>query len=195
MLEFKRGTYEDMFAAAHLCREQGLDMPMLALLYTTLDALAWAAHEPAEKSVKQRFVKICDTYLFPNSKITCSSLELYAARCSILHKLSWESDLSLSGQARSVTYSFGASDSTDAQEASKLIPASIGTFVHIHVDDLYAAIAFTWKRIMDASENQPELAERLLSSKNKQYASLDPVSTEILYKNLSALNSRSNSSM
>jgi hypothetical protein len=194
MSEFKRGTYEDMFAAAYLCREQGLDIPMLALLYTTLDAMAWAVYGSTEKSVKKRFVKICETYLFPNLKITCTSLELYAARSSILHNLGWESDLSLKGEARSVTYSFGASASTDAQEACKLIPVSIGTFVHMHADDLYEAIALTRKKVMVAAENDTELAKRLISSKSKQYASLNSESTEILLKNLSALNSRSNSS-
>jgi hypothetical protein len=192
MPDFKRGTFEDMLVAAHHCRNLALDLPMLALLYTTLDALAWAVYESTEKSVKQRFVKICDAYLFPNAKITCTSLELYAARSSILHKLGWESELSLKGQARSVTYSFGASDSTAAQEASKLIPASIGTFVHIHADDLYEAIACTWKRVMNAAKNEPTLAACLTSSKDKQYASLNPASTEILYEKLLALQSRDN---
>jgi hypothetical protein len=190
MSEFKRGTFEDMLVAAHHCRNLTLDLPMLALLYTTLDALAWAVYESTEKSIKHRLVKICDTYLFPNAKIKCTSLELYAARSSILHKLGWESELSQKGQARSVTYSFGVSDSTVAQEASKIIPASLGTFVHIHADDLYEAIAFTWKRVMDAAKNEPSLATRLTLSKDKQYASLNPASTEVLYKKLLALKNR-----
>lgn len=40
----ERGTFETMFEAASLCRERGLDIAMLALLYTSLDALAWAVY-------------------------------------------------------------------------------------------------------------------------------------------------------
>ena len=40
----ERGTFETMFKAASLCRDRGLDIAMLALLYSSLDALAWAVY-------------------------------------------------------------------------------------------------------------------------------------------------------
>jgi hypothetical protein len=192
MLEYKRGTFEDMLVAAGQCGKLGLDLPMLVLLYTTLDALAWAVYAPTEKTVKQRFLKICDDYLFPNPKIPCASIDLYAARCSILHNLGWESDLSQKGEAISLVYCFGEDDSTYVQQASKLIPESIGKFIHLRAFDLFEAIANTWKRVMDKAKSEPSLAARLTSSKDKQYASLNPASTEILYEKLLALQSRDN---
>ena len=39
-----QNTFEKMFEAAELCRDQALDVPMLVLIYTSLDTLAWAVY-------------------------------------------------------------------------------------------------------------------------------------------------------
>ncbi len=196
MPEFKRGIFEDMFDAAYVCRQRGLNIPMLALPYTTLDALAWSVYASLQKKydVRGNFVKTCDSFLFPNPKITCTSLELYAARCGILHNLGWESDISRNKQARVVIYSFGSDVSKFAQEAPNVIPTALGKFVHLHADDLYLAIALTWWRIMDATRSDPKLAARLIASTDKQYRSLDPKSTDILFEKFIALQRKFNGS-
>jgi len=82
----KKSTFAKIFEAAALCRQQGLDVPMLVLVYTALDTLAWALYNENVSKVGERFISLCDTYVIPTSDINCTALDLYAARCSILHR-------------------------------------------------------------------------------------------------------------
>jgi hypothetical protein len=42
MSGLEKSTFTKMFDAAELCRQRALDIPMLVLVYTALDTLAWA---------------------------------------------------------------------------------------------------------------------------------------------------------
>lgn len=68
-------------------------MPMLVLIYTTLDTLAWAVFGHEVREVKRCFVALYENYRLRDSSLGCTALEPYAARCSILHSLGWESAL------------------------------------------------------------------------------------------------------
>lgn len=44
MSVLEKSTFAKMFEAAELCRERALDIPMLVLVYTAMDTLAWALY-------------------------------------------------------------------------------------------------------------------------------------------------------
>lgn len=93
MSPLEKSTFAKMFEVAELCRQHALDVPMLVLVYTAKDTLAWALHGDTTHGVRDRLTAICDSHILPGSSIQWSALELYAARCSVLHTLGWESDL------------------------------------------------------------------------------------------------------
>src|SRR5690242_19662542 len=95
-----RPSFEKLLEGISACIERGLDVPCLVLTYTGFDALAWTVYGATIHETKRRFVKLCETHVFPLSSLGCSALDLYAARCSILHSLGWESSLSQGGDAR-----------------------------------------------------------------------------------------------
>lgn len=166
-----RNTFEKMFEAASLCRECALDIPMLVLIYASLDTLAWAVYGHEIKQVRNRFLRLCEVYVLPESKVDCTALELYAARCSILHSLGWESEVSKSGNARSVLYSFGEVDAHSAHAALNI--EQPGKFVAIRADELVSATKIAVDHVIRKSEQDSALAARLAIADGKQYRSLD----------------------
>lgn len=171
MSVLERSTFEKMFDATELCRERALDVPMLVLVYTAMDTLAWALYGGNTQGVRERFTSLCENYILPGSGIPCAALELYAARCSVLHTLGWESDLSKAGKARSVYYSFGNDDPTLAQAALEL--TNPGKFVSLRPDDLLLALKAAVATVASLALNDEDLAVRLSIATGKQYRSLE----------------------
>ncbi|RYG86577.1 MAG: hypothetical protein EON58_21570, partial [Alphaproteobacteria bacterium] len=129
-------SFRKMFTAIALCRSVSLDIPLLVLTYTALDALAWARYGDQMGDVKERFLKFCDEHVLAGEVIRCTALDLYAARCAMLHSLGWESRLSEKGYAKAVVYAFGPGRSRAIEMLEQKAP---GKFVDVNADDLVSA--------------------------------------------------------
>ena len=175
-----RSTFEKMFEAASLCRERALDLPMLVLIYASLDTLAWAVYGHEIKEVGRRFELLCERYVLPKSKIDCTALELYAARCSIVHSLGWESKLSKTGKARAVFYSVGEADARSAYAALNIEQPD--KFVAVSADELLSATKMAVARIIQKAEHDSALAARFAIAEGKQYLSLDTKLSEPFFE-------------
>jgi hypothetical protein len=174
-----RGTFEKMFEAARLCRERALDIPMLVLIYTTIDTLAWAIYGDSIREVKRRFVAVCDDYVLREASFGCTALELYAARCSVLHSLGWESELSKAGKARAIYYSFGTDDPALYQQAIEL--SHPGQFLAVRADDLLTATEKAVASVSEAAKSDSALKERLDRAEGKQYRTLESKSSDAMF--------------
>jgi hypothetical protein len=76
-----------------LCLEKRRVLPALALLYAGLDIVASLERAPDERP-KPAFLRWVNSYMKPDERLGCTAVELYGARCGILHASSAESDLS-----------------------------------------------------------------------------------------------------
>jgi hypothetical protein len=188
MPPFEKSSFEEIFEAIALCRERHLSDPCLILTYTALDALAWTVYGDAIPESKKRFLKLCEEYALPLSKLHCSALDLYSARCSMLHSLGWESSLSQSGLARSAHYSFGS----DAQHVTQVALERIapGKFVGINADDLISATIATHHKIIEVAQSDGALDERLKHAEGKQYMSLTRETAERVFTIFAAKHDR-----
>lgn len=144
-----------------------------------MDTLAWALYGDKIQGVRERFTALCDNYILPGSGIQCAALDLYAARCSVLHTLGWESDLSKSGKARSVFYSFGTDDPMLAQTALEL--TNPGKFVSLRPDDLLLAVKGAVAAITTLASKDEGLAARLSIAAGKQYRSLESATGDQIF--------------
>ena len=85
------GLFESQTArlldAIHLCRSHGLTIPALMLVYATIDGMAWCARKHAEGDVTENdFTGWVETYMFQGSSSgELTAVDLYAARCAMLH--------------------------------------------------------------------------------------------------------------
>jgi hypothetical protein len=87
----------------------------LILIYAAIDIVA--SIESKSGSNKPSFMRWAHSYLIPAMSLDCTALELYAARCGILHSMTAESDLSRSGQARAIYYGWGDANSDELNSA------------------------------------------------------------------------------
>jgi len=79
--------------------------PALILLYSSLDIVASLSRPISQEDTSgEVFKKWVDTHMLPDSGLTCSAQDVWAARCGILHTLSLQSRLSRCGSARVLTY-------------------------------------------------------------------------------------------
>jgi hypothetical protein len=143
-----RYVASDLQAAADQCFRTGHQLPGLILVYSTIDtALIRPAGAPEGR--RQDFVDWVDTYLLPGSGLTCSALELYAARCAVVHTYGAGSRLSRAGRARTVAYGSGAPTrvrGTD-RDGRPVIP--------IHIATLWSALATALARFLQDLHASP----------------------------------------
>jgi hypothetical protein len=114
-------------------------MPSLILIYAGIDIMAWLSRDNNRGENQRSDFKIwVNTYLLPNSGLSCEANDLYAARCAILHSYTSESKLSRQGDAKKISYVWGTVDSNELQ---KYVDSSSqkGKVVAISVDTLFSA--------------------------------------------------------
>lgn len=169
----------DVFSAIDMCRERKLSTPLLVLVYSAIDTLAWTVYGENMNEVKMRFLEFCERYLLPNERIPCTALELYAARCAVIHSLGWESKLTTDGHARSLFYSFGMNDLKVAQEAYDLLRP--GQFIGISADELIAVTRRANHSLSKEAESDIGLRDRMDFVRGKQYMHLQQHESELLY--------------
>jgi hypothetical protein len=90
---------------------------------------------PAEG--RTAFVRWVNENMLKVHPLPCTALELYAARCGILHTFTAASDLSREGKVRMVVYAWGNAKAEDLDEASRRLGR---TDVAVHVRDLVDCI-------------------------------------------------------
>ena len=115
------------------CLERGQHFAALILLYAGIDIIA--SIEMKKGNNKNSFIRWADSYLIPAKSLACTAIELYSARCGILHTMTAESDLSRSGQARAIYYSWGSADSSALNSAIEMSEAK-GKVVIVNVEEL-----------------------------------------------------------
>jgi hypothetical protein len=96
--------FKQIIAAAELCISARLNTPALILLYSAIDAASWLCAEDPDGPVQKYFVAWVEKYLLTADKFGCSALDLWAARCGIVHTFSASSRLSREGKVHEIIY-------------------------------------------------------------------------------------------
>lgn len=114
---------------------------MLVLLYSSIDSMGLLDAPPTQTSASgDSFKNWVKKYLLTYPGLEYNEVDLWAARCAVLHTFTSESDLSKRGRAREVQYYSGPKDSPMAKAfvaATKIIDN--GKHVSAHIDDTYLA--------------------------------------------------------
>ncbi|HUW20012.1 MAG TPA: hypothetical protein VMW16_11990 [Sedimentisphaerales bacterium] len=108
---------DTLFKGIDSCEANKLVLPALMLIYSGIDIVASLERKKGE-GTQASFTRWVDMYLLKAVSLPCTSLELYAARCGILHGLTPESGLSRKGKAREVAYAWGIAKVSVLQEAA-----------------------------------------------------------------------------
>jgi len=124
----------NIIKSIELCLNAKLQISSLVLLYSGIDIMAWLNRPVSEEfATKKDFIRWVDDYLLPNPNIKCEAIDLYAARCAIIHSYSFSSRLSEEGKAKEIYYAWGKANVKSLQND---IDSSA---IAIHINDFLEA--------------------------------------------------------
>ncbi|MCX6026810.1 MAG: hypothetical protein NTY23_11225 [Chloroflexi bacterium] len=162
-------------SAAETCLEKRLHMPALILLYSAIDISGWLACLSDNKPVRDAFCEWVDKYMLPANQLSCTSLDLYAARCGLLHTFTPESRYSSTGDAKLFAYAWGKAKVADLRKSIELQGRT--DLIAIHVSDLLEAYRLGLARYLTDVDNDPSLGSTFDLKAGKFFA---PMSTRDL---------------
>ena len=161
----------DTLTAIQQCMTARQHMPTKILMYSLMDSMAWACSEKQHGSVRKNFEEWVEKWLMPHLSISGESikpLDLYAARCAVLHTMTPDSDLSASGRARMIAYAWGTAkteflDNFFSSENVKNVLA-------IHYDALLYALRNGIADCLEAGRLDEHLGRNLDFARKKHYS-------------------------
>jgi hypothetical protein len=121
--------------AADQCVACNRHLPALSLIYSIIDAAGWLNSEQVY-GTRKTYIDWVEQYLFPSIVLPCTALELYAARCGVVHSLAAESQLGNDGKARQVLYCWRPAPIELLESLAKVRPEPI---VPVYGDDISRA--------------------------------------------------------
>lgn len=161
-----RETVLDLYRGIAACLDQQLIVPTLMLLYAGIDTMAWLARPEDQDQVRRAdFIRWCEDYLLPDSRLKVSGVDLYGARCGILHSMAAESALTASGEAKVIWYAWGSARAEDLQKA---IGESGATAAAVHISALLEAFHNGLERFLARAEVDDELG-RLVERRAEKF--------------------------
>lgn len=122
-----RHVFDQVYSAADLCRRNHLYIPALTLIFNAIDAAGRISdlvggNDPWGRGrVQERFTKWVEQYLKPTTLFGCTALELYGARCGLMHELAPDSDLFRGGKVRRMVYAWSPTTKAQLAEVGRFL--------------------------------------------------------------------------
>jgi hypothetical protein len=115
-------------------------LPGLVLLDATIDILASLDRPDSKQDVtRDDFIAWVDAFLLPGRSLKCSAIDLYAARCGLLHTYAPESRLSRQRKAKGTYYAWGKAEVATFEQSMKNVGWKTPA-VGVHVNVLLKAV-------------------------------------------------------
>lgn len=150
------------------CLNKGRVLPSLCLLYSLIDVTASLERRPNEG--KAAFVRWVDENMLEKRPLPCTALELYAARCGVLHSFTPDSDLSRKGQARTIVYAWGRSKAEELAEVGKRLGR---TEVVLQIGDLIESFRVGLDAYLDEVVHDSERLRKIEQLETLWFTHLD----------------------
>jgi hypothetical protein len=126
---------------------------VLVLAYSLIDVLAWLAAPTNQEDVtRQDFVNFAEKYVIPRGQFECTGNDLYAARCSILHTFTAESQMSRKGNAIRIAYAWGVNN----PHSRKKLESYGMHWIMLSVDTLCTAVEDAARIFLEEIENNSD---------------------------------------
>ena len=128
-------NHMQMFIGIDLCLKQNLQFPTLSLIYSLIDSFSWITY--GDIPVETRYIKWIEEYMFKEKKLNVNAIDLYSARCAIIHTLTPNSNKSNNKKASVIAYAWG---NKDVEILEKSITNSNKNLKALHINDLYDSL-------------------------------------------------------
>jgi hypothetical protein len=167
--DVRRRALQSMVDAMAACIVKGLILPCLVLLYTAIDIVAWMNRPKGkEDSTGRDFQDWVSQYMLPETDLGCSPIDLWSARCALLHSYGPESRHTRRGEARQLNYYFASPEKAaclKAQLEQALVAEGI-TAVPVRTEDLVYAFIQAVERWESSIQEDPQKSQ-LVNSRSR----------------------------
>jgi hypothetical protein len=123
-------NYFEYFQGIEKCIDSNFLLPALTLIYSGIDSMAWIAY--GDISVRERYIEWIENYMYKAKKLKLRPIDLYAARCAILHTLTPDSDLSKQSRAKPLNYAYGNAKIEALERGNNKLGYSDNTCLHLN---------------------------------------------------------------
>lgn len=148
-----------------LLLDEKLILPILILLYASIDisAYVWAGGD--DNKAGERFKKFAEKYIIKHI-LELTSEDMWGARCAILHTSTPESTASKKGPARQILYSWSSSE---IETSKKIIAEETHKYVATSIEDLLKAFASAIDEFLSDLEKDADLYRLCMERVSKFY--------------------------
>ena len=158
----------DHAVSVRLCIDNGLILPALTLIYTGTDLAASLARPLGQPKVtRSDFIRWAETYMECRQRLGVEGIDLYGARCGIVHTYTPDSDLYREGKAKRIMYSWG---DQEPQSATSLVRGLGYSEIFIKVEVLFEVFCIGLDKFAEAIATDKELEARVLSPAGQLFA-------------------------
>lgn len=145
-----------MLAGIQACLDAQCLVSAVTLMFSSIDALAALTRPVGQTDTRgANFQEWVERFLHPDRRLNCTSLDLWGARCGVLHTYSPESTRAFDKGAKRIFYRWREGPAADA---GRRIPANSLAIV---IEDLLASLVDATHDYMAELATDAELEERL----------------------------------
>jgi hypothetical protein len=167
--ETARKAITDLLEAATICLMHEKVLPGVCLVFIAMDTMAALSRPAGTSHGRRHFVEWVEKYLLLGSGLPCTALEIYAARCGLLHSQSPRSQLSKAGQVRDIWYALGSVTAAEMQAAADQGSRS-GRVIVVQLEQLIQAVQVATVRFGTAVNFDLELEELVAEQSRTMFA-------------------------
>lgn len=164
-------NYYQLIQATEECINNHMIVPSLILIYSAIDSASWIASDNPNEGVGSRFKKWVDTWMLNAGEIKCTSEEIYAARCGILHTLTPTSKLSQDKGVRQIAYAWGKAKNEELEESISALSMD-DDIVSVHLEDLFLAFRRGFADYLEYVFNNEVEKAKFLSKSGQHFANI-----------------------
>ena len=164
-------SYFQIITAIDYCIAEKLIILALVLIYSAIDNISWIASDNELQTVSDRFQTWVNAWMLHRYPLPCTAIELYAARCGILHTLTPDSDLTAKKGVMRISYAWGKAQQKDLDESIKL--TNYPGIVAVHVNDIVASFKNGFTDYIDALETDKVKRELFIEKAGKHFVNVD----------------------
>lgn len=158
----------DLVIAMNDCLDEEQIMPALVLMYTGIEIVSKMGSKPLESS-RAAFVRWIDRYVLETGRFDVTGIDLYAARCGVIHAFSPDSNLYKEGKARRIAYAWG---NADVHKLHASINALSYDLAALHLNTFVHALMTGIADFMDDLSSDPEAEKRADDVRSSWYSHL-----------------------
>ena len=154
--------------AVRLCMDNQLIVQALTLIYTGIDFLASLSRPLGQADVSRSdFIRWVETFMECLQQLGVEGIDLYGARCGIVHTYTPDSGVHRKGRAKRIMYSWG---DREPHAATSLVRGLGRSEVFIKVEELFETLCVGMEKFGETMETDKELEMRVVSRATKLFS-------------------------